>query len=92
MIISVYNIKQSWIFTQENKPSKQLFQTILSNSTKSSCNAQFIEHPTSFTIKIRLSDVDVFSYNWNLVSLDDQVFILFKMLKFYNYKNKQLLI
>ena len=74
MIINVYNIKQSWIFTQENKPSKQLFETILSNSTKSSCNAQFIEHPTSFTIKIRLSDVDVFSYNWNLVSLDDQVF------------------
>ena len=74
MIINVYNIKQSWIFTQENKPSKQLFQTILSNSTKSQCNAKFIEHPTSFTIKIRLSDADVFSYNWNLISLNDEVF------------------
>ena len=74
MIITVYNIKESWIFTHENKPSKQLFNTILNNSTTSTVTAQFIEHPNNFNIKIRMSDIDVFSYKWNLIKLNDDVF------------------
>ncbi len=74
MIITVFNIKESWIFTHENKPSKQLFNTILSNSTKSTVNAQFVEHPNNFNINIRMSDNNVFAYNWNLIQLNDNVY------------------
>ena len=74
MIITVYNIKESWIFTHENKPSLQLFNTILSNSTTSTVTAAFIEHPNNFNIKIRMSDNDVFSYKWNLIKLNDNVY------------------
>ena len=74
MIITVFNIKESWIFTHENKPSKQSFNTILTNSTKLSVNAQFIEHPNNFNINVRFSDANVFEYKWNLIQLNDNVF------------------
>ena len=74
MIIQVYNILPSWIFTNENKPSKQLFNMILSQSETSTCQAQFVQHPNSFNIKIRLSDEDWTQYNWNLICLDEKVY------------------
>lgn len=74
MIITVYNIKESWIFTHENKPSLQLFNTILNNSTTSTVTAQFVEHPNNFNINVRMSDNDVFAYNWNLIKLNDNVY------------------
>lgn len=74
MIIQVYNILPSWIFTNENKPSKQLFNMILSQSETSKCQAQFVQHPNSFNIKIRLSDENWTKYNWNLICLDEKIY------------------
>ena len=74
MIITVYNIKESWIFTHENKPSKQLFNTILNNSETANVNAAFVQHPNNFNINVRMSDNNVFAYNWNLIKLNDDVY------------------
>ena len=74
MIITIYNIKESWIFTNENKPSLQLFNQILLNSQISKCTPSFIEFPSSFNVKIRISDANVFMYNWNLIQLNDDVY------------------
>ena len=74
MIIKAYNIKESWIFTSENKPSKQLFATILSNAVASSWAPEFVERPDAYTLRVRGSAplAPLYAYKWNLIALEEE--------------------
>ena len=74
MIIKAYNIKESWIFTTENKPSKQLFSTILASATMSSWSPEFVERPDAYTLRVRGSTpiAPLYAYKWNLIALEQE--------------------
>lgn len=74
MIIKAYNIKESWIFTTENRPSKQLFSTILASATMSSWSPEFVERPDAYTLRVRGSTpiAPLYAYKWNLIALEQE--------------------
>lgn len=82
MTIDVFNIKESWIFTNENKPSQQLFNTIISNSETEPFTADFSDGVfDTFNIKIQIGVKDIFSFNYNLVRLNNGYYYVVKDFK-----------
>lgn len=82
MTIDVFNIKESWIFTNENRPSQQLFNYIISNSATEPLTADFTDGAfDTFNIKIQIGVKDIFSFNYNLVRLNNGYYYVVKDFK-----------
>lgn len=82
MTIDVFNIKESWIFTNENKPSQQLFNQIISNSETEPLTADFSDGVfDTFNIKIQIGVSNIFSFNYNLVRLNNGYYYVVKDFK-----------
>lgn len=78
MTIDVFNIKESWIFTNENKPSLQLFNSFISNAEIATFTPDFINSPSAFNVEIQIGVKNIFDFKFNLIRLNSNMYYVTK--------------
>lgn len=78
MTIDVFNIKETWIFTNENKPSQQLFNQFIKNSELTTFTANFINSPNVFNVEIQIGVKNIFDFKFNLIRLNNNMYYVTK--------------
>lgn len=72
MTITTYNIKQSFIFTSDNRLSYEAFNYILAHSEQATIDGVIINSEVdNFKISLRIPEASIWNAKWNFIQIKD---------------------